>query len=57
MRAHPSSNLDRLTELSFEFDQAEKLLIASVQSRTAKTSITIMPVAVCRACTRRHVGD
>jgi hypothetical protein len=26
MRAHPSSNLDRLTEISFEFDQAGKII-------------------------------
>jgi hypothetical protein len=26
MRAHPNCNLDRLTELSFEFDQAGKIV-------------------------------
>ena len=26
MRAHPNCNLDRLTELSFEFDQAGKII-------------------------------
>ena len=26
MRAHPNSNLDHLTELSFEFDQAGKII-------------------------------
>ena len=26
MRAHPDCNLDRLTELSFEFDQAGKII-------------------------------
>jgi len=26
MRAHPNSNLDGLTELSFEFDQAGKII-------------------------------
>ena len=26
MRAHPNSNLDRLTELSFEFDQAGNII-------------------------------
>jgi len=26
MRAHPSCNLDRLTELSFEFDQTGKII-------------------------------
>src|SRR5262245_34259695 len=26
MRAHPSCNLDRLTEVSFEFDQAGKIV-------------------------------
>ena len=26
MRAHPNCNLDHLTELSFEFDQAGKII-------------------------------
>jgi hypothetical protein len=26
MRAHPNCNLDRLTEVSFEFDQAGKII-------------------------------
>jgi hypothetical protein len=26
LRAHPNSNLDHLTELSFEFDQAGKII-------------------------------
>jgi len=26
MRAHPNCNLDRLTEVSFEFDQTEKII-------------------------------
>jgi hypothetical protein len=26
MRAHPNCNLDRLTEISFEFDQAGKII-------------------------------
>jgi hypothetical protein len=26
MRAHPDCNLDRLTQLSFEFDQAGKIV-------------------------------
>ena len=26
MRAHPDCNLDRLAEVSFEFDQAEKII-------------------------------
>jgi hypothetical protein len=26
MRAHPNCNLDRLTELSFEFDQSGKII-------------------------------
>jgi hypothetical protein len=29
MRAHPNSNLDRLTELCFEFDQAGKIVVCS----------------------------
>ena len=57
MRAHPNCNLDRLTELSFEFDRAGRLLIASAQSRTAGMSITTMPAAGSRACTRRHAAD
>jgi hypothetical protein len=56
MRAHPNCNLGHLTELFFEFDKAEELLIALVQLRTAGTSITITPVAGSRACTRRHAA-
>jgi hypothetical protein len=34
MRAHPNCNLDRLTELSFEFDQSGKIIdcIATIKS-------------------------
>ena len=57
MRANPNCNLDRLTELSFEFDQAGKIIDCTGTIRTAGVSITIMPVAGSRACTRRHVAD
>jgi hypothetical protein len=56
-RAYPNCNLDHLTELAFEFDQAGEIIVAPAQSRTAKVSITIMPVAGSRACTRRHAAN
>ena len=57
MRAHPNCNLDRLTEVSLNSIRLERLLIASAQSKTAGITITIMPVAGSRACTRRHAGN
>src|SRR5262245_2038484 len=52
MRAYPNCNLDYLTELSFEFDQAGKVIDCIAQSGTAGISITIMPVAGSRALVR-----
>jgi hypothetical protein len=54
MRAYPNCNLDRLTEVSFEFDQAGNFGITKVR---AETSITIMPVAGSLACTRGHAAN
>jgi hypothetical protein len=57
MRAHPNCNLHHLTELSFEFDQAGKIIDCIGTIKTAKISITIMPVAGSLACTRRHAAN
>ena len=54
MRAYPNCNLDRLTEVSFEFDQAGKII--GCFGTTAETSITTMPVVGSHACTRRHAA-
>jgi hypothetical protein len=54
MRAHPNCNLDRLTELSFEFDQAGKVVDCI---GTAGISITIMPAAGLHYCTRGHAAN
>jgi len=55
MRAHPNCNLDRLAELSFEFDQAGKIVdcIGTIKG----VLITIMPVAVSLVCTRRRAAN
>jgi hypothetical protein len=56
MRAHPNCNLDRLTELCFEFDQAGKIFDCSGKIKKAGISITTIVVADLCACTRRHAA-
>src|SRR5258708_37209485 len=57
MCAHPNRNLDRLTELSFEFDQAGEIIDCTGTIKDGGNSITIMPVAGSRARTRRHAEN
>ena len=57
MRAHPNCNLDRLTELSFEFDQAGKIIDCIGTIKDGGNIDPIMPVAGSRACTREHVAN
>ena len=48
MRAYPNCNLDRLTELSFEFDQAGQIIDCIGTIKAARISITIILVAGLR---------
>jgi hypothetical protein len=43
MRAHPNCNLDRLTELSFEFDQAGKIVELHRHNQGRRELIKIIP--------------
>jgi hypothetical protein len=57
MRAHPNCNPDCWPSYHLNSISPEKLLVASAQSRTAGISITIIPVAASRVCTRRHAAN
>jgi hypothetical protein len=57
MRAHPNCNLDHLSELSFEFDQAGTIIDCIGKIKQGGNTIMIMLEAGSRACTRRHAGD
>jgi len=57
MRAHPSSNVDRLTELCFEFDHAGKIIDCVGTIKDGGSIDHDLPVADWRACTRRHAAD
>ena len=57
MRAHPDCNLHHLTELSFVFDETGTIVDCTGTIKHGGNTITIMPAAGSRACTRRHVAN
>ena len=64
MRAHPSCNLDRLTELSFEFDQTGKIIDcigtikdgANIDHNYAGSGLARLYDAARRRLTARQAG-
>jgi hypothetical protein len=57
MRAHPDCNLDRLTELSFEFDLAGRIIDCIGTIKEGGNINTIVSVTDSRTCTRWHAAN